>query len=116
MQSANAIVDVMSAKIMKEHNPGMSDTQLRQLLAAHLNEDSFCRHVIQQDINGIALDLRERHKDDFYSVPEENPMEDFLQAIDEAAAPGGDTAQASLLFICKRLRLNYSKLTNEEKM
>ncbi len=68
VQGANAIVDAMSAKIMKKHNPGMSDPQLRQLIAAHIDDDSFCRYIIQQDINTIALDLREAHKDDFFSV------------------------------------------------
>ena len=48
VQSANAIVDAMSATIMKQHNPGLSDPQLRQLIAAHIDDDSFCRYVIQQ--------------------------------------------------------------------
>ena len=65
VQSANAIVDAVSATIMKQHNPGLTDPQLRQLIAAHIDDDSFCRYVIQQDINKIALDLREAHKDDF---------------------------------------------------
>ena len=86
VQSANAIVDAVSATIMKQHNPGLSDPQLRQLVAAHIDDDSFCRYVIQQDISKIALDLREAHKDDFFSVPEDNPLEDFLQTVDEAAS------------------------------
>lgn len=65
VQSANAIIDTVSATIMKQHNPSLSDPQLRQLIAAHIDDDSFCRYVIQQDINKIALDLREVHKDDF---------------------------------------------------
>ena len=115
VQSANAIVDIMSATIMKQHNPGLSDPQLRQLVAAHIDDDSFCRYVIQQDINGIALDLREAHKDDFFSVPEDNPLEDFLQAAEESASPDSDPEQAALAFICKRLKLNLKKLSEEEK-
>ena len=34
VQSANAIVDAVSATIMKQHNPGLTDPQLRQLIAA----------------------------------------------------------------------------------
>ena len=83
VQGANAIVDTMSATIMKQYNPGLTDPQLRQLITAHIDEDSFCRYVIQQDINKIALDLREAHKDDFFSVPEDNPLEDFLQTAEE---------------------------------
>ena len=54
VQSANAIVDAVSATIMKQYNPGLTDPQLRQLVAAHIDDDSFCRYVIQQDINKIA--------------------------------------------------------------
>ena len=106
VQGANAIVDAVIARIMKQHNPGLTDPQLRQLIAAHIDDDSFCRYVIQQDINKIALDLRETHKDDFFSVPEDNPLEDFLQTADEVASEDGDPEQASLAFICKRLKLN----------
>ena len=115
VQSANAIIDAVSATIMKQHNPGLSDPQLRQLIAAHIDDDSFCRYVIQQDINKIALDLREAHKDDFFSVPEDNPLEDFLQTADEAANPDSDPEQAALAFICKRLKLNLKKLSEEER-
>ena len=115
IQGANAIVDAMSATIMKRHNPGLTDPQLRQLITAHIDEDSFCRYVIQQDINKIALDLREAHKDDFFSVPEDNPLEDFLQTAEETAKEDSDPDKASLVFICKRLQLNYKKLSEEEK-
>ena len=115
MSEANAIVDTMSATIMKQRNPGLTDPQLRQLIAAHIDDDSFCRYIIQQDINGIALDLREAHRDDFFSVPEDNPLKGLLQAADEAASPDSDPEKASLMFICKRLRLNYGKLSGEDK-
>ena len=115
VQTVNAIVNTMSATIMKQYNPGLTDPQLRQLVAAHIDDDSFCRYVIQQDINKIALDLREAHRDDFFSVPEDNPLEDFLQTVDEAASPDSDPEQAALAFICKRLKLNYKKLSDEER-
>lgn len=115
VQSANAIVDAVSTTIMKQHNPGLSDPQLRQLIAAHIDDDSFCRYVIQQDINKIALDLRETHKDDFFSVPEDNPLKGLLQAAEEADDKSSDMEQVSMAFICKRLKLNLKKLSEEEK-
>ena len=105
----------MSATIIKQHNPGISDPQLRQLIATHIDDDSFRRYVIQQDINKIALDLRETHKDDFFRVPEDNSLEDFLQVAEETASPDGDPEQAAMAFICKRLKLNYGKLSEEER-
>ena len=80
VQGANAIVDAVSATIMKQHNPGLTDPQLRQ-----------------------------------FSVPEDNPLEDFLQTADEVASPDSDPEQAAMAFICKRLKLNYGKLSEEEK-
>ena len=84
-------------------------------LSIWIDDDSFCRYVIQQDINKIALDLRDTHKDDFFSVPEDNPLEDFLQTAEETAKEGSDPEQVSLAFICKRLKLNLKKLSEEEK-
>lgn len=115
VQSANAIVDAMSAMIMKQHNPGLTDPQLRQLIAAHIDDDSFCRYIIQQDIDEIAASLREAHREDFFSVPEDNPLKGLLEAATEITNPDSDPEQASLAFICKRLRLNFKKLSGEEK-
>ena len=81
---------------------------------AHLNNMASCDKEFKR-INKIALDLREAHKDDFFSVPEDNPLKDFLQTADEVASEDGDPEQASLAFICKRLKLNYKKLSEEEK-
>ena len=102
-QGANAIVDTMSATVIKKHNPGMSDTQLRQLITAHIDEDEFCRYVIQRDINGIALAL------------EDNPLKEMLETAGEIVSQDSDTEQAYLAFICKRLKLNFRKLSVEER-
>ena len=58
VQSANAIVDAVSATIMKQHNPGLTDPQLRQLIAAHIDDDSFCRYVIP--VSYTHLDVYKR--------------------------------------------------------
>lgn len=36
VQTVNAIVDTMSPTIMKQHNSGLADPQLRHLVAAHI--------------------------------------------------------------------------------
>ena len=92
-----------------------ASTEGRTDLVYCLGGDIICRYVIQQDINKIALDLREAHKNDFFSVPEDNPLEDFLQTAEETAREDSDPEQAALAFICKRLKLNYKKLSEEEK-
>ena len=71
--------------------------------------------LLDKNINKIALDLREAHKDDFFSVPEDNPLEDFLQTAEETTKEDSDPEQAAMAFICKRLKLNYKKLSEEER-
>ena len=46
---------------------------------------------------------------------EGNPLEDFLQATEETTREDSDPEQAALAFICKRLKLNFKKLSEEEK-
>jgi len=55
----------------------------------HLNAD------LEIYVNGIALDLWEAHKDDFFSVPEDNPLEAFLQTAEETARENSDPEQSS---------------------
>ena len=75
-----------------------ASTEGRTDLVYCLGGDIICRYVIQQDINKIALDLREAHKDDFFSVPEDNPLEDFLQTAEETAREDSDPEQAALMW------------------
>ena len=43
VQSANAIVEAVSATIIKKNAPGLTDPQLRQLITAYVDDDRFCR-------------------------------------------------------------------------
>ena len=58
--------------------------------------------------------LRE-HGDDFFSVPEDNPLKEMLETAGEIVSQDSDTEQAYLAFICKRLKLNFRKLSVEER-
>ena len=66
-------------------------------------------------LNNVNFHLRKVHKDGFFSVPEDNPLKELIQTAEELANPGSDPKQAAMMFICKRLRLNYRKLSEEEK-
>ncbi len=68
MHTINCKDTYVGTSILKEK------AESRELISSHLDEDEFCRYVIQRDINGIALDLREAHKEDFFSVPEQAAM------------------------------------------
>ena len=109
MHTINCEDTYVGTSILKEK------AESRELISSHLDEDEFCRYVIQRDINGIALALRETHKDDFFSVPEDNPLKEMLETAGEIVSQDSDTEQAYLAFICKRLKLNFRKLSVEER-
>ncbi len=115
VQAANTFVDAASANIVKQYDPSASDPYLRQLAAAHVDEDSFCRYLIGRDMAEIARTLREAHKDDFFSISVENPLEVAAEIMGKEESGSPESSEAALAFICKRLHLNYTKLTDEEK-
>ena len=51
----------------------------------------------------------------FSSVPEDNPLKEMLETAGEIVSQDSDTEQAYLAFICKRLKLNFRKLSVEER-
>lgn len=53
--------------------------------------------------------LQESHKDDLFSVSEDNTLEDFLQIAEETASSDSEPEQAAMAFICKRLKLKNPK-------
>ena len=42
----------------------------------------------------MPLTLREAHKDDFFSVPEDNPLKEMLETAGEIVSQDSDTEQA----------------------
>lgn len=55
--------------------------------------------MIQQDITKIDLDLRDAHKDEFFSILEDNLLKGFLPVADEAASEDGAPEQVFLAFV-----------------
>ena len=43
VRGANAIADAMSTTMVKQRNPDISDSQLRLLIAAHIDDDRFLK-------------------------------------------------------------------------
>jgi len=116
VRNANAMVGAARASVLARFELGDSDPQMRQLTAAQIDDDSYCRYVIQQDMDRIAQSLREKHKDDKNSVPEDNITEYFIHEIDEMENFKGSRVERLLMIFCKQTHIKYHKLTEEEKV
>lgn len=64
---------------------------------------------------GLIATLQQMDYEYVQIAEEDNPLEDFLQTAEETTREDSDPEQAAMAFICKRLKLNYGKLSEEEK-
>ena len=67
----------------------MQTPTLRVLEAAHINDDEYFRHPVNEDIDRIIRDLREKHRKD-------------------------SRLEKQMILYCKQLQIDYRKLTEEE--
>lgn len=88
VQSLNAYVDVVRQEIMDRYQPGEDDPHLRVLRAAHKGDREGA------PVNSVAEELR--------------------QDIQETMNFKGSDLERQAMLYCKRLGINYSKLTEAE--
>lgn len=105
VRNVNAMVDAARASVLSRFDIGTDDPHMRQLTAAHIDGDSYCRYVIQQDMDRIAKSLREMRKDDKNSIPEDH-ITLFYPKIDEAESFKGSKAEQLLMLFFKQTRIN----------
>lgn len=59
IQNLNAWIDVVRQELIDKHNPDKDDPTLRVLEAAHIHDDEYFSHLVNEDIDRIIRDLRE---------------------------------------------------------
>lgn len=114
IQNLNAWIDVVRQELIAKHNPDKDDPTLRVLEAAHINDDEYFSHLVNEDIDRIIRDLRERHRKDSTSAPEVSVVQKMKQDLDEVANFKGSRLEKQIVLYCKQLQIDYRKLTPEE--
>lgn len=114
IQNLNAWIDVVRQELIDKHNPDKDDPTLRVLEAAHINDDEYFSHLVNEDIDRIIRDLREKHRKDSTSAPEISVVQKMKQDLDEVANFKGSRLEKQIVLYCKQLQIDYRKLTPEE--
>ena len=114
IQNLNAWIDVVRQELIAKHNPDKDDPTLRVLEAAHINDDEYFSHLVNEDIDRIIRDLREKHRKDSTSAPEISVVQKMKQDLDEVANFKGSRLEKQIVLYCKQLQIDYRKLTPEE--
>lgn len=114
IQNLNAWIDVVRQELIAKHNPDKDDPTLRVLDAAHINDDEYFSHLVNEDIDRIIRDLREKHRKDSTSAPEVSVVQKMKQDLDEVANFKGSRLEKQIVLYCKQLQIDYRRLTPEE--
>lgn len=114
IQNLNAWIDVVRQELIDKHNPDKDDPTLRVLEAAHINDDEYFSHLVNEDIDRIIRDLREKHRKDSTSAPEVSVAQQMKKDLDEVANFKGSRLEKQMILYCKQLQIDYRKLTEEE--
>ena len=114
IQNLNALVDTVRHKVIERYRPGEDDPHLRILQAAHIEDNEYFSHMIQDDINVIVRDIRTAHKSDNESAPTSTIAEELKQDLEDATNFKGSPLEKQAAFYCKRLGINYNKLSGAE--
>ena len=114
VQSLNAYVDVVRQEIIDRYQPGEDDPHLRVLRAAHLDEDEYFSQLVSEDLRRVIQDIRAAHKGDSEGAPVNSVAEELRQDIEDAMNFKGSDLERQAVLYCKRLGINYGKLTETE--
>ena len=100
--------------MIDKHNPDKDDSTLRVLEAAHIHDDEYFSHLVNEDIDCIIRDLRDKHRKDSTSAPEVSVAQQMKKDLDEVANFKGGRLEKQMILYCKQLQIDYRKLTEEE--
>ena len=114
IQNLNSLVDTVRHEIIERYRPGEDDPYLRILQAAHIEDDEYFSHMIQDDISVIVHDIRAAHKSDSESAPPTTIAEELKQDLEDVANFKGSPLEKQAALYCKRLGINYNKLSDVE--
>ena len=77
-------------------------------------DDEYFSHMIQDDISAIVREIRAAHKSDSESAPPTTIAEELKQGLKDVANIKGSPLEKQAALYCKRLGINYNKLSGAE--
>ena len=110
----NAILSATRQTILEKHDVGEDDLYVRTLELAQVSENDFFSHVIHDDLDVIARDIRDRHQKDSTTADTDSPAADAAATLQEALNYEGSTEEKKARFFLGALGIDYDKLTPEE--
>ena len=114
IQNLNAYINLARDMVEKNYSPDGDDRHMRILNASHINEDEYFKSIVHADIDGIIKDIKEAHREDRDSAPADDWVDELKKDIEYASSVQGTPQKRQAVLYCRRLGIDYKKLTDVE--
>lgn len=114
IQNLNAYINLARGMIEKKYSVDGNDRHLNILNASHINEDEYFSSIVHDDIDSIIRDIKKVHSGDRDSAPTDDWVDELKKDIEYAASVQGTPQKRQAVLYCRRLGIDYKKLTDVE--
>ena len=110
----NAVLEATRRTILEKQNSDRDDLYVRTLELAQVSEDDYFSHVMHDDLDVIARDIRNRHQKDTTTADTDSPAADAAAKLQEALTFEGSQEEKQARVFLSELGIDYDKLSHEE--
>lgn len=110
----NAVLEATRRTILEKQGADRDDLYVRTLELAQVSQDDYFAHVMHDDLNVIARDIRDRHQKDTTTADTDSPAADAAAKLQEVLTYEGSPEEKRARVFLSELGIDYNKLTREE--
>ena len=110
----NAMLDAARRMVMEQQGPDENDLYIRTLELSQVSEEDYFSHVLHDDLDRIAADIRDRHRKDTTTADTASPAAEVMEKLQEAMRYEGSAEEKQARLFLSQLGIDYDKLTQEE--
>lgn len=111
----NSLLEMTRAEVLDRYQPEEDDTALKTLQASQIQEDDYFCHVTHKTWDAILHDIRDAHKNDRESAPDDSNSLNILHSALKALGTPGTYLDVFCQIICNQLQIKYEKLSDQDR-
>lgn len=115
IQNLNAWVDAARAQIIQKYQPGEDDITTAMMKAVRIHEGEYFSQRVHDDIDSIIADMKKKRAGRSTDVPISSAVIEFKETLEQVANIKGSRLEKLIFLFCKQTKIQYKKLTEEEK-
>lgn len=114
-QNFNSLPEVLRGQVLSQYQPVEEDTALKALEAIQIQEEDYFCQVTHRTWDAILHAIRETHKKDTDSTPDDSNAMKLIKDAKKALAVPGSYLDVFTALMCTQLQIRYEKLSEQER-